>query len=79
MQQQKSSEKRESQKRGVKEKNKTVDQSGKKLAKKVEKLRSTVLYTCIFPLLCGSGAKAAGVEPSGGMRDQKLHAVLARS
>ena len=35
--------------------------------------------------ICGSGgsksrlAKAAGAEPSGQMRDEKLHAVVARS
>ena len=40
---------------------------------------------CVFPMICGSGgsksrlAKAAGVEPSGQMRDEKLHAVVARS
>ena len=38
-----------------------------------------------FLLICGSGgsksrlAKAAGAEPSGQMRDEKLHAVVARS
>ena len=40
---------------------------------------------CIFPMICGSGgsksrlAKAAGAEPAGQMRDEKLHAVVARS
>ena len=40
---------------------------------------------CVFPMICGSGgsksrlAKAAGAEPSGQMRDEKLHAVAARS
>ena len=40
---------------------------------------------CPFPLMCDSGgsksrlAKAAGAEPSGQMRDEKLHAVVARS
>ena len=40
---------------------------------------------CVFPMVCGSGgsksrlAKAAGAEPAGQMRDEKLHAVLARS
>ena len=39
----------------------------------------------VFPMICGSGgsksrlAKAAGAEPSGQMRDEKLHAVVARS
>ena len=36
---------------------------------------------CVFPMICGSGgsksrlAKAAGAEPSGQMRDEKVHAV----
>ena len=40
---------------------------------------------CVFPLICGSGgsksrlAKAAGAEPAGQMRDEKLHAAVARS
>jgi len=40
---------------------------------------------CIFPMIWGSGgsksrlAKAAGAEPAGQMRDEKLHAVVARS
>ena len=37
-----------------------------------------------FPMFCGSGAskwlaKAAAAEPSGKMRDEKLHAVVTRS
>ena len=40
---------------------------------------------CVFPAFCGSGgsktrlAKAAGAEVAGQMRNQKLHAVVARS
>ena len=40
---------------------------------------------CVFSWSCGSGglksrlAKAAGAETSGEMRDEKLHAVVARS
>ena len=40
---------------------------------------------CVFPMICGSGgsksrlAKAAGAEPCGQIRDEKLHAVVARS
>ena len=40
---------------------------------------------CVFPWFCGSGglksrlAKAAGAETSGEMRDEKWHAVVARS
>ena len=37
-----------------------------------------------FPMICGSGgsksrlAKAAGAEPAGQMRDEKLHSIVAR-
>ena len=40
---------------------------------------------CVFPMICGSGgsksrlAKAAGAEPAGQMRDEELHAVVARN
>ena len=50
-----------------------------KVREKVGKSRNTVF----FPMICGSGgsksrlAKAAGAEPSGQMRDEKLHAVVA--
>ena len=50
------------------------------MREKVEKSRFIV-----FPMICGSGrsksrlAKAAGAEPSGQMRDEKLHVVVARS
>ena len=39
----------------------------------------------VFPMICGSGgsksrlAEAAGAEPAGERRDEKLHAVVARS
>ena len=39
----------------------------------------------VFPMICGSGgsksrlAKAAGAEPAGQMRDEKLRAVVAQS
>ena len=44
-----------------------------------------VAIHCVFPMICGSGgsksrlAKAAGAELAGQMRDEKLHAVVARS
>ena len=44
-----------------------------------------VAIHCVFPMLWGSGgsksnlAKAAGAQPAGQMRDEKLHAVEARS
>ena len=40
---------------------------------------------CVFPMICRSGgsrsrlAKAAGAEPAGQMRNENLHAVVARS
>ena len=40
---------------------------------------------CVFPMFCGSGgsksrlAKAAGAGTSGQMRNEKVHAVVARS
>ena len=46
---------------------------------------SKVAKHCVFPMVCGPGgsksrlAKAAGAEPAGQMRDEKLHAVVARS
>ena len=42
-------------------------------------------HAVFFPMFCGSGgsksrlAKAAGAEPAGQMKDEKLHAILARS
>ena len=50
------------------------------LREKVGKSRNTA-----FPTFCGSGgsesrlAKAAGAEPAGQMRNEQLHAVVARS
>ena len=51
------------------------------MREKVGKSRNTG----VFPMIWGSGgpksrlAKAAGAEPAGQMRDEKLHAVVARS
>ena len=42
-------------------------------------------FTVFFPMICGSGgstsrlAKAAGAEPAGQMRHEKVHAVVAQS
>ena len=42
-------------------------------------------FTVFFPMICGSKGsksrigKAAGAKPSGQMRGEKLHAILARS
>ena len=54
------------------------------MREKVGKSRNTVFFH-VFPMICGSRgsksslAKAAGAEPSGQMRDEQLHAVVARS
>ena len=67
-------EERISKKRKAQKKEDADARKGRKVAKH-----------CVFPMICGSGgsksrfAKAAGVEPAGQMRDEKLHAVVARS
>ena len=67
-------EERRSEKRKSEKKEDAGSQKGRKVAK-----------YCVFPMICGSGgsksrlAKAAGAEPCGQMRDEKLHAVVARS
>ena len=69
---------REEERRSEKRKSQKKEDAG---ARKGRKL--AIHY--VFPLICGSGgskswlAKAAGAEPSGQMRDEKLHAVVARS
>ena len=67
-------EERRSEKRKSKRTEDTDARKGRKVAKH-----------CVFPMICGSGgsksrlAKAAGAEPAGQRRDEKLHAVVARS
>ena len=67
-------EERRSEKRKSQKKEDADARKGRKVAKH-----------CVFPMICGSGgsksrlAKAAGAEPFGQMRDEKLHAVVARS
>ena len=59
----------------------TVRKKKMQVREKVEKSRNTVF----FPMICGTSgsksrlAKAAGAKPSGQMRDEQLHAVVARS
>ena len=74
-----SEKRREEKKRGSeKRKSQRKEDAGARKGRKVAK-------HCVFPLICVSGgskrklAKAAGAEPSGQMRDVKLHAVVARS
>ena len=67
-------EERRSEKRKSKKKEDADARKGRKVAKH-----------CVFPMICGSGgsksrlAKAAGAEPAGQIRGEKLHAVVARS
>ena len=71
---QREEKKKEDQKRESQKKEDPGERKGRKVAKH-----------CVFPMICGSGgsksrlAKAAGAEPTGQMRDEKLHAVVARS
>ena len=67
---------------------KKEDQRRESLRRKKIQVREKVgksPNTVFFPMICGSGgsksrlAKAAGVEQSGQMRDEQLHAVVARS
>ena len=72
-------EKRRAEKRrSEKRKNQKKEDEGARKGTKVAK-------HCVFPMISGSGgsksrlAKAAGAKPSGQMRDEKLHAVVAQS
>ena len=74
----------ESEKRREEERRSKKIKSQKKEAPGACKGREVVKH-CVFPMICGSGgsksrlAKAAGAEPAGQMRDEQLHAVVARS
>ena len=74
-----------SQRREQKKKKKKEDQKKESLKRKKIQVRRKVAKHNVFPMICGSGgsksrlAKAAGAEPAGQMRDEKLHAVVARS
>ena len=68
----------EKRRRSQKRKSHTKEDPGARKGSKVAK-------HCVYPMICGSGgsksrlAKVAGAEQAGQMRDQKLHAVVARS
>ena len=67
-------EERRSEKRKSQKKEDEAARKGRKVAKH-----------CVFLMICGSGgsksrlAKAAGAGPCGQMRDENLHAIVARS
>ena len=69
---------REEERRSKKRKSQKKEDPGARKGRKVAK-------HSVFPMICGSGgsksrlAKAAGAEPAGQMRDEKVHAVVARS
>ena len=75
---------KESEKRRAEERRSGKRKSQKKEDAGARKGRKVAIH-CVFPLICGSGgsksrlAKAAGADPSGQMRDEKLDAVAARS
>ena len=72
---------REDQRRSEKRKSQRKEDAGARKDSKISKH----IETLCFPMICGAGgpksrlAKAVGAEPSGEMRDDKLHAVVARS
>ena len=74
----------ESAKRREEERRSKMRKSQKKEDPGARKGREVAKH-CVFPMICGSGgsksrlAKAAGAEPAGQMRDENLHAVVARS
>ena len=69
---------REEKRRSEKRKSQKKEDAGARKGRKVAKHG-------VFPMICGPGgpksrlAKAAGAEPAGQMRDEKLHPVVARS
>ena len=71
-------ERRAEERRSEKRKSQKKENPGARKGRKVAK-------HCVFPMICGFGgsksrlAKAAGAEPAGQMRDEKLHAVVARN
>ena len=73
-----SERRRAEERRSEKRKGEKKEDEGARKGKKVAK-------HCVFPMLCGSGgsksrlAKAAGAEPCGQMRDEKLHAIVGQS
>ena len=73
-----SAKRREEARRSEKRKSQKKEDAGARKGRKVAN-------RCIFPMIRGSRgsesrlAKAAGAEPSGQMRDEKLHAVVAGS
>ena len=74
----------ESKRRREEERRSERRKSEKKEDAGAQKGRKVAIH-CVFQMISSSGgsksrlAKAAGAEPAGLMRDEKLHAVVARS
>ena len=74
----------ESEKRRAEERRSEKRKSEKKEDAGARKGRKVTIHF-VFPMICGSGgsksrlAKAAGAEPCGQMRDEKVHVVVTRS
>ena len=74
----------ESEKRRAEERRSEKRKSEKKEDAGARKGRKVTIRR-VFPMICGSGgsksrlAKAAGAEPRGQMRDEKLHAIAEQS
>ena len=72
------SQRREEERRSEKRKSQKKEDAGAQKGRKVA-------IHCVLPMICCPGgsqsrlAKAAGAEPSSQMRNEKLHAVVARS
>ena len=75
---------RDREKRRVEERRSEKRKSQKKEDADARKGRKVAKH-CVFPMICGPGgsksrlAKAAGAEPAGQMRHEKVHAVVAQS
>ena len=73
-----SEKRRAEERRSEKRKSQAKEDAGARIGSKVAE-------HCVFPMICGSGgsksrlAKAAGAEPCGQVRDEKVQAVVARS
>ena len=78
------SEKRREEKKKEDQRRERVGGKGRKVAKHCV-FPMICVSSCVFPMICVSRgsksrlAKAAGAEPSGQMRDEKMHAIVARS
>ena len=82
---QKEKQRWEQSREGEKKREDQVRERVRRKKMQVRKEGRKVAKHCVFPMIWGSGgsksrlAKAVGAEPSGQMRDEKLHPIVARS